>query len=110
MSLEGLNHAIQALLAGVDNTYDVTVEQQNEVENEEEGAPNEYDSSPPILGQLLDSNFQANIETVHNNQHPYNTHSKDHPKEQNTSTSDANKNETLKQKKQTETSKIFLSL
>jgi hypothetical protein len=41
MSLEGLHHAIQYLLVGDDNTSNVTVEQQNEVENEEEEAPNE---------------------------------------------------------------------
>jgi hypothetical protein len=49
MSLEGLHHAIQALLAGADNTSDVTSKQQNEVENEEEGTPNEEDSSPPTF-------------------------------------------------------------
>jgi hypothetical protein len=82
-----------------DNTSDVTVEQQNEVENEEEEAPNEEDSSPPTLGHFSDSIFQANFETVHNNQHPYNTRSKDQPKDQNKSASDTNKNATSKQKK-----------
>jgi hypothetical protein len=60
-----------------------------------------------LSGHFLDSIFQANFETVHNNQHPYNTRSKDHPKDQNKSASDANKNATSKQKKQAETSKSF---
>jgi hypothetical protein len=34
LSLEGLHNAIQALLVGADNTSDVTIEQQNEAENE----------------------------------------------------------------------------
>jgi hypothetical protein len=59
--------------------------------------------SPPTLVHSLDKKFQANIETIPNNQHPYNSRSKDHPKEQNKYASDANKNETSKQKKQVET-------
>jgi hypothetical protein len=40
LSLEGLHHAIQAILIVADNTYDVPPEQQNDVQNEDEGTPN----------------------------------------------------------------------
>jgi hypothetical protein len=107
LSLEGLYHAMQSLLTGVDNTSDVPPEQQNDVENEDEGTPNEEDSSPPSFRHFSDNIFQANFETVHNNQHPYNTRSKNQPKDQNKSAPDTNKNATSKQTKQVETSKSF---
>jgi hypothetical protein len=77
LSLEGLHNAIQALLAGAENTFDDTTEQQTKAKNEGEDVHDEEDSSPPTIGHFSDSIFQANYETVHENQQPYYTHSKD---------------------------------
>ena len=55
---------MQPLLTGTNNTTDAPPEQQNDVENEDEGTPNEEDSSPLAFGYFLDIIFQANFETV----------------------------------------------
>jgi hypothetical protein len=68
--------------------------------------PDEEDSSPPTIGHFSDSIFQANYETVHENQHPYNTRSKYQSNSQNPSPV-PNKNTTSNQKKQTKAPKNF---
>jgi hypothetical protein len=47
------------------------------------------------------------MKPLHDNQHPYNTHSKYQLNDQNKYASDTNKNTTSKQKKQAETPKNF---
>jgi hypothetical protein len=103
LSLEGLHHAIQAILDGADISVVVPPEHQNDAENEDEETPDEGDSSPPVFGHLSDNIFQANFETVHNNQHPYNTRSKSQSKDQNKYAPEANKNTVSKQSRQVET-------
>jgi hypothetical protein len=107
LSLEGLHHAIQAILDGADIYVVVSPEHQNDAVSEDEETPDEGDSSPPIFGHLLDSIFQDNFETIHNNQHPYNTRSKSQSKYQNKSAPEANKNTVSKQSRQVETTKNY---
>jgi hypothetical protein len=104
LNFEGLHHAIQAILDGTDISVVVPPENQNDADEEE--TPDEEDSSPPVFGHLSDSIFQANFETVHKNQHPYNTRSK----VQNTSSPEVNKNTISRQSRQVETSKNLFPL
>jgi hypothetical protein len=99
LNFEGLQYALQAILDGNDSSASVPPENQNDAGEEE--TPDEEDSSPPVFGHLSDSIFQANFETVHKNQHPYNTRSK----VQNTSSPEASKNMISRQPKQIETSR-----
>jgi hypothetical protein len=99
LSLEGLHHAIRAILDRSDIFVVVPPRNQNDAENEDEETPNEGDSSPPVFGNLLDTIFQANFEFVLNDQHPYNTHSKS----QNKYVLDVNRNTISKQSRQVET-------
>jgi len=97
--LEFLDHALQYLLTRSYNNVDIPPEQQNDVENEDEGTPNEEDPSPPNLRHFSKNIFHCNFKTIHNNHHPYNTRSKNQPKDQNKSTLDTNKNTTSKETK-----------
>jgi hypothetical protein len=103
MILEGLHHAIQAILYGDDISSIVPPKHQNDAENEDEETPNEEDSSPPVFGHLSDNIFRANFETIHNNQHPYNMRSKVQFKYQNKYALEANKNTISKQSRQVQT-------